>query len=337
MTLPPISSRRLAKLPRINGSENKVVNVSRDLALVFKRRLVAAIWVLIIMSTSAGVATADAYRLHSGDQLNVNVFNEQTLSGPVTVLPDGSIGMPLVGKIHVSGQTTEQAAQTIAYALQKYVRRPVVTVAVSQQGPVNVLVLGNVKNPGKYALPPAGSMITDAVAAAGGLGPVDGPYPDARIAASNGTSVTTVSMEKLMHSGDLSQNTPLQDGQIVYIPSPLTINVYVAGAVDHPGEIPLNQGDDLAVAIIKAGNSPAAQSDLNNVTVTRTLADGQKKQYSVNLYKIFQEGGVGKDMVMEKGDIVFVPENNKNKPAGVLGQSFFYLSAGLRTLFTHGL
>jgi len=291
--------------------------------------------VCAILLAFAAIAHADSsYRLHSGDQINVNVFGEQALTGPVTVLPDGSIGMPLVGKIQVQGQTTEQAAQTITYALQKYVRHPVVTVAVAQEGPINVLVLGNVKNPGKYALPPAGSMLTDAVAAAGGIGPVDGPYPDARIASANGTIVDPVSLEKLLHNGDMSQNVALQDGQVVYVPSPDTINVYVAGAVDHPGEIPLNQGDDVAIAVIKAGNSPSANGDLNSVTVTRTLPDGQKQQYNVNLYKVFQDGGIGKDLVMEKGDVVFVPSINPAKHAtGVLGQTFFYLTAGLRAIF----
>jgi polysaccharide export outer membrane protein len=283
-------------------------------------------------------AASNSYKIHSGDQLSVNVYGDQSLTGPQTVLPDGNIEMPLVGKVHVGGQSPEEAAQTITYALQKYVRHPVVSVSVTQEGPINVLVLGNVKNPGKYALPPAGSMLTDAIAAAGGVGAVDGPYPDARVAQANGSGVAPVSLEKLLHQGDTTQNVPLQDGQIVYIPSPVTFNVYVAGAVDHPGEIPLNEGDDVAIAIIKAGNSSTAQGDLNNVTVTRTLPDGQKKQFQVDLYKVFEPGGTSRDLPMQKGDIVYVPQIAQRKhPAGIIGQSFFYLTLGLRALFPAGL
>jgi polysaccharide biosynthesis/export protein len=288
---------------------------------------------LLAVTFAVSSAFAQGYTLHSGDQINVNVYGDQSLTGPQTVLPDGSISMPLVGKIHVGGQTPDEAAQTIALALKKYVRHPVVTVSVAQEGPINVLVLGNVKNPGKYPLPPAGSMLTDAIAAAGGLGPVDGPYPDARVAKPNGTHVDAVSLEKLLHNGDTSQNVPLQDGQIVYIPSPVTLTVYVAGAVDHPGEVQINEGQDVAIAIVKAGNSSTAQGDLNNVTVTRTLSNGQKQQQTVNLYQVFEPGGSAKDVVLQQGDLVYVPQIAQRKhPAGIIGQSLFYLSYALKAL-----
>jgi len=292
---------------------------------------------MLTLGVSCRVAAQadDTYRLHSGDQITVNVFGEQALTGPQTVLPDGSIGMPLVGKVRVSGQTPEQAAQTIAYALQKYVRHPVVTVSVTQQGPLNVLVLGNVKTPGKYALQPAGSMLTDALAAAGGVGPVDGPYPDARIASSNGSSAQAISLEKLLHDGDLSKNVPLHDGEVVYVPAPATFNVYVGGAVDHPGEIQLNEGDNLAIAIIKAGNGPTSNGDFNNVKVVRNNPSGQKQTYTFDMYKLIQENKLG-EFPMQKGDIVYVPAINPNKgPKGFFGSTFFYLTAGLRALFTH--
>jgi hypothetical protein len=62
-----------------------------------------------------------------------------------------------------------------------------VTVAIYSVGPVEALVLGNVKVPGKYTLPPP-ARLTDAIAAAGGLGPVDGDLPDARLEAPEGTT-----------------------------------------------------------------------------------------------------------------------------------------------------
>ena len=319
---------------RVEKIMHKIIASAQRTAVI----CLAAVAVLTGGLTHVSAAADNGYKIHSGDQLSVNVYGDQTLTGPQTVLPDGNIEMPLVGKVHVGGQTPEQAAQTVTYALQKYVRHPVVTVAVTQEGPINVLVLGNVKNPGKYPLPPSNDMLTDAIAAAGGVGPVDGPYPDARIADPNGTSVAPVSLEKLLHSGDTSANVPLRDGQIVYIPSPVTFNVYVAGAVDHPGEVPINEGDDVAIAVIKAGNSSGTNGDLNNITVTRLIPGGQKRQYSVNLYNVLEPGGHAQDVTLQKGDIVYVPQIPARKhPAGVIGQSFFYLTLGLRALFPAGL
>src|SRR5579872_143261 len=290
---------------------------------------------LLLLAGFAGTARADSasntYLIHGNDQLNVVVYGDQSLTQTVTVLPNGFITLPLVGPVHVGNQTPDQAAQTITRALQKFVKHPVVTVSVAQQGPLNVLVLGNVKTPGKYSLPP-NSHITDAIAAAGGVGPVDGPYPDARVGSSTGTA-SSVSLQKLLHDGDTSQNVAVQDSSIVYIPSPVQITVEVLGSVDHPGDVQLNEGDRLSMAIAKAGNSPTANSDLNRIHITRTLPNGQVQNFDVNLYQKLEQGDLSKDLVMEKGDVVFVPQSH-GKIANNLGAAGTVLTA-LRLLLLH--
>jgi polysaccharide biosynthesis/export protein len=272
-------------------------------------------------------ATDSSYHIHGGDELNVVVYGEQSLTGPVTVLPDGSIDLALVGKVEVAGETPDQAAQTIKTALEKYIRRPVVTVAVSQVGQVNVMVLGGVKTPGKYPLPPTSSL-TDAIAAAGGLSPIEGPYPDAKVSTPGG-QVNTVSLQGLLHEGDTALNLPLQDGSIVYIPSPVTISVQVVGSVDHPGEVDLREGDRLSMAIAMAGTSQLANSDLNNITVTRTTPDGKTVPIHVDLYKTLEGGDITKDLILEKGDIVFVP-SMKGKILGTGSAAMYYLLSTVR-------
>jgi polysaccharide export outer membrane protein len=282
---------------------------------------------------AADTPANDSYVIHGGDQLNVVVYGEQTLTGPVTVLPDGTVDLALVGKVHVAGETPTQAAATIRTALLKYLRHPDVTVAVTQVGQENVMVLGDVKTPGKYALPSTGT-ITDAISAAGGLNPIEGQYPDARVASPSG-HVTSVSLEKLLHQGQVSLNVPLQDGSIVYVPSPVTIAVHVVGAVDHPGEVDLKEGDRLSQAIAMAGTSVQSNSDLNNITVTRVGPDGKSEPIHVNLYKTLEGGDLSKDLVLEKGDLVYVPSMKGRFPGqggGILNQSLYYMFATLRLL-----
>lgn len=281
-----------------------------------------------------GAALADAsggYLIHGSDQLNVVVYGDQSLTQTVTVLPNGDISMPLVGPVHVGGLTPSQAANTIARSLQKYVKHPVVTVSVAQEGQLSVLVLGNVKTPGKYMLPP-NSHVTDAIAAAGGMGLTDGPYPDARVGAPTGRPAT-VSLQRLLHDGDTSQNVPVQDSSIVYIPSPVQISVEVLGSVDHPGEIQLNEGDRLTMAIAKAGNSQASNADLNKIHVTRNLSSGQVQQFDINLYQELEKGDLSKDLVMQKGDVVFVPQARAKATNNLSGAAS--LLYGLRLLFFH--
>ena len=198
----------------------------------------------------------------------------------------------------------------VARALTAYIRAPVVTVAVSEVAAANVYVLGNVKTPGKYALG-SGSKLMDALAAAGGVGPTNGDLPDARIAV--GSDVKIVSLQKLMREGDLTDNVAVSNGMTVYVTSPLTYNVEVYGAVDHPGDVTLQEGDRLVAAIARAGNSSNSKADLNRITLQRIGPDGKAQTQTINLYEIYNGGDISKDPVLQKGDTVYVPEGHGHK------------------------
>lgn len=256
-------------------------------------------------AAGASLPVGVAYRIHAGDQLAIQVYGDQSLSQNATVLPDGSINYPLIGRVDVRGLSTVQAASAISRHLQSFMKHPYVTVSVASAAQFTILVLGNVKNPGKYALR-SDARVTDAIAAAGGLAPTNGNLPPARI--SLGTaSVEQVSLQKLFHDGDTSQNASLVDGSVVYIPSPNTFDVEVVGSVDHPGNITLNEGDRLSMAIAKAGNSQNSSADLNHVHITRTEPDGKTRNFEVNLYQTLVKGDIASDVTMKKGDVVYIP------------------------------
>src|SRR5581483_3641427 len=79
---------------------------------------------------TGSVESDPSYRINPGDQLNVQVFGEPTLTQTVTVLDDGTIQYPLIGKVKVGGDTPTQAASTITKSLEEYVKHPIVTVGV---------------------------------------------------------------------------------------------------------------------------------------------------------------------------------------------------------------
>jgi polysaccharide export outer membrane protein len=263
-------------------------------------------------AASVGAATvAGDYLIRVGDTLSVTVYNEVSLTQPALhVLPGGTIGMPLAGEVKVVGMTTERASAAIVKALSKYVRDPMVTVAVALVGPVDVLVLGNVKLPGKYSLQPE-SRLTDALAAAGGLGPTDGDLPNARLQGSDGKLVE-ISLQALLHEGDMKLNLPVSNEMTVYVPSPLTLNVQIFGAVDHPGDVLLHQGDRVLAAIARAGTNPGLNPDLNRVVLRRSTSDGKSTVLTINVYDIVKSADISKDVELQKGDIVYVPQAVKH-------------------------
>ncbi|HTV91362.1 MAG TPA: polysaccharide biosynthesis/export family protein [Verrucomicrobiae bacterium] len=262
------------------------------------------------------VGAAPQQLIAPGDQLNVQVFGQQSLSQNVTVLPDGSINYPLIGRVAIAGMSVDAATSLVSDRLAKYVRHPYVTIAITQLGQPSVLVLGDVKNPGKYDLRP-GAQLTDAIAAAGGLAEQNGPMPEARVSDPQG-NVQQVSLQALLHDGNTSLDRPLGMGDVVYVPGPTLINVVVSGAVDHPGEIQVDQGDRLSMAIAKAGNSATSNADLNHITVLRTLPDGKTENFNVNLYQALEHGDDTADVVLQKNDTIFVPQSKSGKNTGAV-------------------
>ena len=267
-----------------------------------------------VQSQDTGEATiqsAHDYRIRQGDQVTLTVFGETTLTPatPLRVLQGGTIAVPLAGNVAIGGLTTSQASVAVAQKLRKYLRDPKVTIAVVSIVPVEALVLGNVKLPGKYTLPPP-ARLTDVIAAAGGLGPTDGNFPDARLSYPDGTS-GAASLQKLLHDGDSRSNVEVVSGETVYVPSPTLLQVEVIGAVDKPGDVLVREGDDVAMAIARAGTATQERADLNNVTVTRNNGSGQKTVSTVNLYDVLKKGDTTHDIIMQKGDVVYVPAGRK--------------------------
>jgi polysaccharide biosynthesis/export protein len=289
-------------------------------------RLSALLGLALVLAfgSVAGAATppADAI-LHAGDKLQIQVGGETEVSQKVVVADDGTIGLPLVGQIHVAGATPSGAGEAIAGALKRYIRDPRVVVAVVAEGHVNVQVLGDVVNSGSYALRP-GARLSDAIAAAGGMEPtISGAYPVARIAFADGTSYS-ISLEKVLRGGDPTRDIELADRSAVYVPGPSTFDITVLGAVDHPGTVTVNEGDRLSIAIAKAGNTPSSKADLTHVMVTRTEPDGATGSHPVDLYQSLEKGDTRFDPRLRKGDVVFVPVAKQSH--GNLTNAVFLLS-----------
>ena len=70
------------------------------------------IFLLLVGVQSASAVAADnagSYQLHQGDTVMVSVWREDALQKQVIVLPDGSITLPLVGRIEVAGLSTPES------------------------------------------------------------------------------------------------------------------------------------------------------------------------------------------------------------------------------------
>lgn len=108
------------------------------------------------------------YRLGPGDVISIEVWGHSDLQlSQVTVLPDGSVFVPLVGRVTVAGKTVEEVAGMLEEEFSRLVVDPQVIVTVVRPKTIRVTVTGQVNRPGVYDLEP-GSGVGEAIAMAGG-------------------------------------------------------------------------------------------------------------------------------------------------------------------------
>lgn len=258
--------------------------------------------------------------IRPGDQLAISVYGHPDLTQFAVVQADGTIQYPLVQRVFVGGMTAAEARDSLAKALTKYIKRPIVALSVQQQGTISVTVLGNVKIPGKFQMR-NGSHISDAIAASSGIATMNGDYPDARVSEPDG-DFKKVSLQKLLHDGDATQNVELNDNALVYVTGGETFRVQVIGAVTRPGNVEVTEGERLSMALARAGLETAAKPDLNRVFLTRyEPSQGKNVSYQVNVYEALQQGKIQYDPILRKDDKILVPEARTVSPAliGVIG------------------
>jgi polysaccharide biosynthesis/export protein len=112
--------------------------------------------------------TGESYVIGSGDALEIIVWKEPTLSGPVKVRPDGLITLPLINEVRAAGQTTAQLRKTLEERYKKYVQAPNVTIRVTEITSSEVFLVGQVAKPGAY--PSTGhDTVLQLITRAGGL------------------------------------------------------------------------------------------------------------------------------------------------------------------------
>jgi protein involved in polysaccharide export with SLBB domain len=285
--------------------------------------------ILMLATPVRGLAAgaSQSYILQPGDQLSITVYGEQSLSLTVTLLPDGTITYPLVGKLHFGGETVDTATRQLKAALEGYIRNPIVSIGVTQTAPDDVLVLGDVKTPGKYTLPST-ARVADAIAAAGGLDDINGDYPVARVSI-NDSAPESVSLQDLLRDGDASANVQLGSSAIVYVPGPTPMRVQVVGSVDKPGTVQVHVGDRLSMAVALAGTSSASQADLSHIRVTRVAPDGSTSAQEYNLYKALKGGDLSSDPVLNKNDVIYVPQARNGSQLSGFAQGVLLLLSRL--------
>lgn len=119
-------------------------------------------------SLAAFQGREQAYRLQSGDALEVQYRYTPEFNAKAVVQPDGQITLPIAGALRVGGLTVEEARASIAAKAGERLREPEVVLLLTDFVKPSFTVAGEVGRPGRYDLRGNMSAI-DAVAISGGI------------------------------------------------------------------------------------------------------------------------------------------------------------------------
>ncbi|PSB14904.1 sugar ABC transporter substrate-binding protein [Phormidesmis priestleyi ULC007] len=166
--------------------------------------------------------TDDAYTLGPGDRVRIDVFKLTQLSGEFQVLADGSLNLPQVGSIPVTGMTLKEAANAISEGYTQILKYPIVSVNVLTPRPVQASILGEVNRPGAYTLTEAGQIptVARALRQAGGITQMaDLRRVEVRRPRRSGEQVIKVNLWDFLQTGDSRQDVTLRAGDAIFVPT----------------------------------------------------------------------------------------------------------------------
>lgn len=294
----------------------------------------------------------DSYTLGAGDLIRLDFFNVPEYTGEMRVLADGSLNLPLIGRVSVEGMTLQEASTAIATAYGPFLRKPINTVSLIRPRPLRISIAGEVNRPGSYTMlltSEAGSAdesqwptVTHAIQTAGGI-TQQADVSDIRIDRKQRLGepqAIKVNLWQLLQQADLGQDLPLRDGDNIIIPTatsigaaeatqlstasfaPDTIRVSVVGEVITPGIVEVPPNTPLNQALLTAGGFDRKRARTSQVELVRLNPDGTVTQRTVPID--FAQGiNETSNPVLRNNDVVVVGRSGSARFSdamdGVLG------------------
>jgi len=311
------------------------------LQLEAARALLPPVALAVPAAVARQSAASERYRLGSGDVLSLRFLDPGAaeLAGPLTVLPDGTAAVGLLGSVDLAGLTLGQAQQLLRRLYGRYLRRPELTLAVVTPRAPRVAVLGEVERPGVYELPATGSSVVAAIQAAGGA-TLQADLQAVVLERPQGRALQQrLDLAALLQRGDQGQNPLLLDGdtlrlgrlaatavadpQVLALAAtnlrPQTIRVNVIGEVRSPGRLDLPAGTAMVEAVLAAGGSVPWRGRSQQVELVRVNRDGTTRREFITL-RDQQNVSVAFNPPLQNNDTVIVHRTLYAKSLDVLNQ-----------------
>ena len=224
------------------------------------------------------IPTPKNYVLSAGDEVLINVWGDSELNLKLTLSPDGTILIPNVGPVPLSGLTIEAAEQRIRQELRKIMAtldgsepNTFVSVGLGQIRSIKVNIVGEAVAPGTYTLSSLATLF-NALYAAGGVNDI-GSLRNIKVYR-NSKEIANLDVYDYLLNGKYDTNIRLEDNDMIII-GPYEQLVNAGGKVNRERTYELRGGETLADLLGMAGGF-TGDAYTQNIRVKRKAGDRYK-------------------------------------------------------------
>lgn len=260
---------------------------------------------------SYNVPTPENYKLSAGDEIVIDIWGDVISNITTKISPEGSVNIPNLGPVYISGQTVTQAEKTLKSYLSKIysgIAQPepstFVKLALGKTKTVTINVVGDVAQPGSYTLPSL-STIASAMYLAGGPSSL-GTVRNIQLYRNNKLKSTLDAYDFILN-GKFDANIRLEDNDVIIV-GPYAGVVTLNGGVKRPMRYEIKEGESIEDIVGFAGGF-ADKAYIGSVHVSRV--SGSKDQLSGATNESYNvPADQFASFKLQGGDVVSVDFNN---------------------------
>jgi polysaccharide export outer membrane protein len=248
------------------------------------------------------------YIVGPGDIFSVSIWAAVPLNFQIPVTPEGSVIIPTVNEIQISGLTLEIAKKNVIAEIKKKYLSGQSSFTLFTPRTLIVTVKGAVSEEGKRFVQATNRVDVVVNYRKSERDPIDTTVAQRNIVIHRRDgSKTHVDIEKYYATGNSVYNPLLRDGDVIIVPQKSINRNFIAtyGAVNKQGSFEFVEGDSL-LGMIKIARGLSKIADSGRVVIFRYV-DGSKPEYiNIDLRKIVQ--GSQSDILLQRGDRIVVYE-----------------------------
>ncbi|MBV8070126.1 MAG: polysaccharide biosynthesis/export family protein [Acidobacteriaceae bacterium] len=296
-----------------------------------------------VLPPSSGALSLD-YVLGPDDALAIHAYEmeDEIPERPVIVERDGTVLLPVLGKIKAEGLTVQQLEEALADRLKRYVRQPRVNIAIVRFRSEPIFVEGAFKAPGIYQLQEHRTLL-DLITAIG-LQPDAshtlrvtrrleyGAIPLTSAVQQTGAKTTTadIDISAVKEGTNPVANLDLKPYDV--ITAKQAEMIYVLGDVTKSGPLEVGEHDSLSILqVLSMSGGTTPDAHLEKAFVLRpSLQTNKKTQIPVNVKRIL--AARDEDFALRPNDILYVP---RKSGAGPFIQKLAYVALPMIPTFIY--